>query len=297
MKLVSVRHGAHRGLPERELNLAAGGQPHPLVAIAGPSGCGKTTLLDLIVLHKEHVAPYGRPTSALEVLVGTQEQLLVETTWLLNEKEIEETGSANEQLTARSIFRRGRSESHVDPALEYVLSRYRHEWGWGKVDYVPEGRVAPPKTGPSGDPVAWQKKQRLGRDGAKYAGLSRLYLTAIEEEQQAARELFSTLRPGLSFDVDIRGGLGFETPHGKRTYGALSLSQRIAFDLALTFALVGLHESVVLIDTPELGVPAGDALGMLVALREFAPTTQLIATTNDPQILTSGAAVIRLEES
>ena len=95
---------------------------------------------------------------------------------------------------------------------------------------------------------------------------------------------------------DRRFPVGFDTPAGPRAIDELSLSQRLAFDLAATFTLVGLHHSVVLFDTPELGLPAGDALRTLYALRDYAPTTQIVVATTDPGILGAhDVRVLRLE--
>lgn len=296
MKLLSIRTSPYRGSPERVIDLCTqNGEPHLLVALTGPPGVGKTSLLELVARHKEHVAPYGRPTSSRDMLGPEGTRLEVATSWQLEAHEQKSTGHDGTPVTALSVWHPKRNEARADPALVHVLARYRHGAEWGKVDFVPTDRITPSGPGSPGEPTFWQKTRRLSLGNDKYAGLSRLYASADRKQRQTLGELLAELRPGLVAALDD-GKLCFETPAGRRAPTQLSLTHRLAFQLAATFVLVGLHHSVVLIDTPELGLPAGEALSTLRALRDFAPTTQLITTTTDTEILTaSETRVIRLE--
>lgn len=303
MKLLSVSVSPYRGAPARALSFVTEkGDASLLVALTGPAGVGKTSLLELMAQHKEHVAPYGRPISARQVLGSASgparadaATLEVSTDWQLEPHEREATGSTAERLTARSWLAPEKSRATADPALVHVLARYAHGRPYGKIDYVPVARVGARRMGAPGDPLLWQRQHRLGLGAEKYGGLLRLARDARPEAREELAALLTSLRPGVTLR-DGDDGLGFDTPAGPRAIDELSLSQRLAFDLAATFTLVGLHHSVVLFDTPELGLPAGDALRTLYALRDYAPTTQIVVATTDPGILGAhDVRVLRLE--
>jgi predicted ATPase len=298
LKLLQLDISAHRGCPARQLQFSttADGEPASLVAISGPSGSGKTTLLELVAQHKEHIAPYGRTTSADDVLAGGDFNVEVKSTWLLDGDEQSETGSKEARLVATSVFNRDRGTRHADPALAHVLGRYAHNPSWGKIDLWPAARISPSRRPSVGDPLLHQKQQRLAASSDKYASLGRLVTDAPAPRRAELAALLAELRPGLAVQDDATGLLRFETARGPRELLQLSTSERLAFELAATFVMVGLHHSVVLIDTPELGLPAGEAARTIGTLRNYAPTSQLVLATTDPGVLAmSEALVINLE--
>ncbi|MEZ4438738.1 MAG: hypothetical protein R3B72_06595 [Polyangiaceae bacterium] len=193
----------------------------------------------------------------------------------------------------RSVFERQTEQVHADPALVHVLARFHHRPSVAKVELVGEARLSRERRPIPGDPHVWQHRHRLSLGTEKLGGLPKLLAVAPPERRAEVAELTEALCPRLRLEDD---GATFETPHGKRQLSTLSLSQRLCFELAASFVLVGLKRSVVLIDGPEQGLPTGAALRVIGALRDYAPQAQLIAATNDPGLLTiPGGKTLYLE--
>lgn len=297
MKLIRLSCSTYRGLPARQLSFTdRAGTPHPLVAITGRAGCGKTTLLELLALHKEHVAPYGRAPRGEELLTPGMQRLEVSTQWELDEGELRDTGGREPRLSAISVWDRERPVAKAAPELTRVLGRYQHGGPWGKVDFVPASRWSIPQPGGTGDPVRAQKRNRLSLSGDKYAGIVRLVAEANDDDRTELERYLTAIVPELRLAFTATGAVRFSTRHGLRRYTELAPSHRMLATMAITFSLVRLRRSVVLIDSPELGLAPGRAPALLCSLRELTPTTQLIVTTQDPEVLAK-AAVIHLEES
>lgn len=282
MRLLSVRIPALRGLPERSLSFAdEATSSAPVAAITGPPGSGKSKVLEAIVLHKEHVAPYrmapGAQDFSSEVPLPRFE---VESRWLLSPSEREETASREGVHTARSVFAQGRSETHADPALVHILARFERKQAIAKVDHFGEAWLGPRKGAPAGDLDRWQRIHRLGLGPEKFNGLLPLYAAANSRMKADVGRWTQALLPHLSPEADG----SFRTPAGVRLPSELSFGERRAFELAATFILVGLMQSVVLIDGIErvFGARSGQ---VLATLRELAPEAQLIVTTESPTVL------------
>ncbi len=284
MRLLRLNVSERRGEPARRLDLGADEGGAAVVAITGREGSGKTSVLEAIALHKEHVAPYGPIPTASDLLGPSRGHLEIESEWLLEPSEQHVTGSLTDRLIARSRFSEGRGEAHADPALVHILARYQHDPGVGKVDLVPVARLGGRGVAP-GDPLTWQRQHRLSRTADKYAGLPRLFADAPLARRQEVAALTESICPGLHLQADAPEGPRFATRYGDRSLPELSTSQRLAFELAATFVLVGLHHAVVLFDTPELGLPPGGAVRTVEALRRYAPSTQLVLATTDPALL------------
>ncbi|MEQ9324841.1 MAG: hypothetical protein RIF41_37085 [Polyangiaceae bacterium] len=296
MRLLHLSISERRGEPARQLDFGREKGGVGFVAITGPEGSGKTSTLEAIALHKEHLAPYNAQPSVTDFTGERSRDLFeIESEWKLDESEVAETGSDGDVIVGKSRFQDGIGTTEADPALAFVLGRF-HTGDWvPKVDLFPESRLGPPRGAAAGDPTTWQRMYRLGLDTKKYAGLSRLLLEADERLAAGVGELLGQICPGLRL-LDDR--LTFGTSYGQRRLGKLSLSQRLSFELAATFVLVGLKRSVVMIDGIERGFPAGAALRVVQALQSYAPDTQLIVTTHDHALLTlPEGKTIHLERS
>ena len=294
MKLLRIHIDARRGEPARDLDFGRERGGDPFVAIGGPEGSGKTSVLEAIALHKEHIAPYGA-SATWRSFLGREEmrRFEIESEWLLEQDEQQETGSEQERLVGRSVFEGQAEQIHADPALVHVLARYHHRPGIAKVELVGEARLSRQRRPIPGDPHVWQHRYRLSLGTEKLGGLPKLLAAATPGQRTEVAQLTEALCPRLRLQDD---GATFETPHGKRQLSTLSLSQRLCFELAASFVLVGLKRSVVLIDGPEQGLPTGAALRVIGALRDYAPQAQLIAATNDPGLLTiPGGKTLYLE--
>lgn len=77
----------------------------------------------------------------------------------------------------------------------------------------------------------------------------------------------------------------------------LSSSERQAVIFAATPVLVGARDSIILIDTPEKHLGAGEASRLVGALRDHLPENQWIVATRDADFIAQNqqhAAVIEL---
>lgn len=283
MRLLRFAISERRGEPARELDFGREKGGEALVAITGPSGVGKTSILEAMAMHKEHIAPYHAQPGASDFL-GTKDKALleIESTWQLNENEVAESGSETDVLVAKSRFLDGVGTVDADPALTYYLGRFALDDWVPKVDLFPEARLGGTRGVAGGPPSLAQRMYRLAPDARKYAGLAKLLLETTDEKAAAVRSLLLEMCPGVGLRDDR---LSFDTDYGERALSQLSLSQRLCFELAATFVLVGLRQSVVMIDGIERGLPPQTAIRAVEAVRRYAPEAQLIVTTNDHALL------------
>ncbi len=266
-----------------------------LVAITGEPGAGKTSLIEALVLHKEHIAPYDRQPSARTFLGegGQQAYFEVESEWLLSPAEQAETASKTNVLVGRSVFRQGHGEVHADPALVHVLARFNRAPKTSKVDLFAESWVGPRKGAPLGDIERWHRVHRLGFGPEKYAGLAPLYVETTPENRTRIAELTAYLCPQLQPSVEE---LSFTTRYGVRKLAELSLTERLSFELAATIVLVGLEQAVVLFDGLDRAFPRS-ANHVINTFRHIAPDAQLIVVTDANDILQHADKVITIQSS
>lgn len=284
MRLLRFTMTERRGEPARNLDLGRDAGGAPLVAITGPAGVGKTSVIEAIALHKEHLAPYGKLPSSAELVGREPGPLEIESEWLLDEAEQAVTGSQHPRLVGRSRFADGKGTSQADPALVHVLSRYSHRPDTALVDLIPARRLHARGIAP-GSPVLWQRQNRLATTADKYIALPKMLVDAPEDLRQHVAALTAAICPHLRLHHDRPGPPRFSTRHGDRSLAELSTAQRLAFDVAATFVLLGLQRSVVLYDTPELALGPDGAVRTIGALRDYAPNTQLIVATQDRGLL------------
>jgi energy-coupling factor transporter ATP-binding protein EcfA2 len=274
-----------------------------VVAITGAPGCGKTSLLDMIAAGKEIVAPYGTAPAPSDVLRPGLDACKIVIEWGLNDDELAYAGLEGPSKTEAIVRRSGLPDADGDPGLVAVLERYSHYAGYGKIDYFPDDRAISQHAVLVSDLVVDQQLHRLTRGAAKYAALSRFTRQALTGQDEGRlgetlKELFHRLCPRKKL-VGV-GGLGTPVFHtesgGEMPVDKLAASEKMAFLFAATFVMVGLHESVVLIDTPELRLGPGEAARYVRELAAFAPTSQLVVATMDPAVLElAGSHTVRLE--
>ncbi|MBL9026492.1 MAG: ATP-binding protein [Myxococcales bacterium] len=304
MKIRTITTSGLRSVPDRTFSLTGDAAvPFDVVVVTGPPSSGKTTFLDAIAAHKEVVSPYGAPPPARDLIRpgGTTAKISVE--WWLDPAELDTAGLKGPSTSETVFKRQGLHGSDADPGLLAVLERYSHYTGIGKIDYFPDDRGLPLHGALVSDVVLDQRFQRLTRGPGKYASLVRfvrnmLLGTDDQSRLEPLKQLFHALCPwrtlasvnGVGMPV-FHATNGLETPLDK-----LSGAEQQAFLFAATVVMVGLFDSVVLIDTLELRLAPGEAARVLAALKAYAPTNQWIVATTDPEIVASvpAPACIRL---
>lgn len=307
MRILSIETNGCRGVADRRYDLASSAEgSNSLMALTGPSGAGKTSLLDAIAAGKELVAPYGTSPASSDLIREDLDECKISMDWSLTEDERSFAALEGPASSEVIVRRRALVDVDADAGLIAVLERYSHYAGYGKMDYFPDDRAVPTHAVLLSDLVMDQRMQRLARGPGKYAGIARMTREVLLDEDAGRlgttlKELFSHLCPTRRLvGVGPQGAPVFESTVGsKQTLEKLPASEKMAFLFAAGFVLLGLHDSVVLIDTPELRMGPGDAARILSELMSFAPTTQLVVATRDPSVLElAGAAnTLKLEPS
>jgi hypothetical protein len=294
MRIASVAWKGVAGVADGALDFARdGGIPADLVVVTGPPGSGKTRLLETIIAGKERVAAYG-PRPKLDDLLGregTAAKIVLD--WWLSEDERSFVGVRTPVQTTEAIYARsGVPELAPDPAIGLLLERYDHDPRNGKIDYIPADRGLPSYATSVSDPVYEQRTKRLSRGPDKYAALSKLATDTVLGRGDSARvealsTLFTKLCPHLRLGkVSSTGDLEIAREGVPPVpVSRLSMSEKQAFMIASSLVLVGVQNSVVLFDTPELFSSGAEARRRLEVMRGFAPTNQWIVATCAEEIV------------
>lgn len=299
MKIAALAWRGVAGLTDGGVELVSGGLPQDLIVVTGPSGSGKSRLLWSIVAAKERLAPYG-PGANDESITGGSGNAKIAVDWWFSEAERSDVGLDGAHHHTEVLFPRAKMPAVQAPAVNELLSRYSHDRRIGKVDYVPPDRIMPSTASASGDSEFDQKRRRLSRGNEKYAACRRLAVDIVRRGGSKADELarlFNALCPHLKLGgVTPTNDLELIRASGRNTFvSRASSSEWDAFALAATIVIVGLHESVILFDTPELHLDGAEAARRVSVLRNAIPTTQLIvATRAEAVVALEGARVVEL---
>lgn len=299
MKLVELETIGVRGLVDATTSTAAAdGSPAPLFVVTGPSGVGTTTFVESIAFASSRLASAGPVDPALVLRVGGA-VATIRSAWWVDDDERRYGGLSESVTRAQVNFERGGlASADADPGLLGLMGRYDHSPETSKVVLFPASRVG---DGPAGisDFEASQRLARFSTTGPKYAGLPRALAARSAETAvwDRAKRLFDELSPSAKLaGVDGLGQIEFTTRAGLRVpLFRLSTSERNAFVFAGAVALMGLERSVLLVDTPEAGLPVGLAARWVASLRERTPNAQWIVATRDPELVAmAGKAVLDL---
>lgn len=301
MKIKRIITNGFRGLPDRTFDFTAQrtGLPAEIVIITGPSGSGKSSLLDAIVAAKEDVGSYGLPVSPASFIRAGDAAAKVQIEWVLTPEECARNGTTGSELASESIFAPNLfSSTDHEPALVSLLGEYDPDPAMSKVEYFHATRRIPrtivPGIATIGSPEG-ERIVRLTRDDSKYAQVIQYVVEAslglhdVAQKSGAERlsQAFSSLcrtrqiagleRAGQKLIprfVDARGNVVGPDE--------LSDSERQALLFAVTFLRAGVHNSLVLIDTPELHLPEPEVGAFVRALMSLGTGNQLVIATGSP---------------
>ena len=303
MRLLRLETSGVRGLRDAAWSFGADwpGIGHTTV-VTGPPQCGLTTFLDSVAFTAARLAPAGVPPDTADVLRAGGAAAMIRTTWGLDADERAFGGVLGETTEAEVVFRRdGLGRAEADPALLGLMSRYDHANEVSKVVLFPARRVDDGSAPMLSDFEAEQRFRHLSPDPGKLAGIPAALVKHAGGYGQRARlegvqGLFDKLVGSARFSgVTAAGLLEFTLGSGARVpLQALSLGERNAFALAAAVVLMGLGRSVVLLDTPEMGLAPGVAARWLELLRAEAPGAQWIVASRDPEVVAAAPAAARI---
>lgn len=304
MRIVALETAGVRSLADASWTLEPdrGGPGHTTV-ITGPPSCGLTTFLEAIAMSAARLAVGGSPARSEDVLRPGAAAATIRSTWWLDAEERAWGGTPEETTRAEVVWRRneaGRADG--DPALLGLMSRYDHSPTVSKVVYIPARRLSDAGVPGFLDFEVDQQYKRFADDPDKFASLpAQLVKHATGFGDSARFEAVKTLFAEMCDTVRLVGtsprmAPDFALPGGARVpLERLSFAERNAFVLAAVPALLGLQRSVILLDSPELGVAPGLAARWVGALRRFAPEAQWIVATRDAGVIASVEASARIE--
>lgn len=322
MKLCSLQIENVRGVPNGTYSFAAQGTQAPLdvVLVTGGPSSGKTSMLEAIAAAKESAGSYGGRAFEKNLLRSGGSNGRIEARWAVSEHERRQANiTAAQPISVLRIEERPRFD--VDPGLRRLFSTYTLSSREGKFEYFPDNRrlstMARPPSSSSSD--ASFGRLRLTRDPDKYgwlrgelfalalAGAARLAQT-LETQGVALRtdmpdvlapyrDAIASLLPDLrlaSVEPQDKGALvWFSRRGGARVeLDDLSASEQQGVLFGSAFVRLGLHRSVLLIDTPELFVHPRRQAAFFAGLTQLGEDNQIIAATSSPELL----AAVRPEQ-
>ncbi len=291
-----LRDGAWSFAPER-------GGPGHVTVVTGPTGVGLTTFLDAITFTAAKLAVGGIVPSAADVLRAGASTAMIRTSFWLDAEERSFGGLVEETANAEVVFQQGGlGRADADPALLGVMSRYDHSARTGKIVAIPARRFGEGASLALGDFEVDQRFSRLSTEPGKFAGIPHALAKHASGYGERARfaavqALFRELCPTAQLVwVEATGELEFALASGPHVpLKRLSFSERNAFVLAALPALLSVQRSVILLDTPELGLAPGEAARWLGVLRNHTSEAQWIVASRDPAVVASVEPAARID--
>lgn len=253
-----------------------------LTVVYGRYRSGKTTLLDALAAAKEAVGEYGSPESRWSGLVGPVGVAKVQLDWELSAAEQTRMAFGHSLVSTESILGKP-TPSDAPAALVGILS-HAGDSERGSVHYLHDTRDLDGPLSFGADDASL--RNRLTTRNSKFADL---YDLLDQPSRGPARNLASArlteLCPGLEIAGLRRVGTGFtimlldRRTNEERPFETLSRSERQAFLVALYASRAPIVDSVVLLDSPEIGFGDG-AVELIRALLRWTTQTQLIVATS-----------------
>lgn len=267
-----------------------------LVVVTGPPASGKSSFLSAIIAAKELSAPYGATRLPREYLRLGSRTATVSLEWSFAPAEARFAGLDAASVTTDSVFADPPArESDNDKEVVHLLSRFELGGDLGKVFFFPDQRSIGGLVVPVGREADAVRREALEPTSRKFAPLAAYVRDACfgflgAGVQEAFVKMFSALCETKRFaGVGASGEartLLFQGTGLDRVYLAeLSASEEQAFIFAATFLLAGLHRSIVLIDSPELGLAEDKVVPLVRALQGLGTDNQFIVATNSEELV------------
>jgi hypothetical protein len=291
MKISQLACRGIAGLPDLSLDLMSSlRRPHDLVLVTGPEASGKTRFCELVLAGLDVIGPYeGIVRSETWLPEGSRGARLELGIWL-DESERESTNVAENPTRAVVSFEPDSVDCDAPKEVVKLLSRYDHDPAHGKREYFPEGRQPAWGARRDGTGALEQSLWRCSKDPHKY-GFIGGFLKELAKDSQRERVFASGLEL-LSPTVRYAPGRA-QNPAACFATGAadpvllaeLSSSEADAVILAATAAMTGLCHSLVVLDRPELYVPAERLVAWVHALAGLGSDNQWLVATSSRTLL------------
>lgn len=249
------------------------------VLVRGASSSGKSRLLQLIIATRDMLATGQRPEETMSFIRPENSTSKVIVAWQLSEEEQSTIGAPSPIVSTEVIFCHD-EEDPVDQRMSFLLERYAHDDDTPKFEYFSEKRRLDVGGGePSLDEVD-QVDLRTDPSPRKFAWIPSFLLRLPDEPAQAERFAASIERFSPTCSYDLEKHVLSSRGRPLRALTELSASEADAVVFSATATLVGLSNSIVLVDRPDLhGIDPARALAGLSAL---GTDNQLIMATSSP---------------
>lgn len=315
MKILSLDCAGVRGVPDGTYAFTdpRTGAPQSVVLVTGGPASGKTSLLEAVVAAKEAVGSYGGPFDPMRLRRPGTIGARITAKWLLSDAERDYAELDQPEHTVTWALGTGAPRAEVDPKLRRLFTEFSRAPARGKLEYFPANRTVlagqHPAFGGWSESAEARSRATLASDkyacmlgGLRKAALQQAMTTmdVLSERGVALRQgvpdalvgyksaVATMLRDVRLHGVDLEDGqLRFErrTLDGRSPLTELSESERQGVLFALAFGYLGLNDSLVLVDEPELHIHATDRVRFLQAIAALGKDNQIIVATGAAELI------------
>ncbi|NUP10791.1 MAG: hypothetical protein HOW73_32505 [Polyangiaceae bacterium] len=278
MKLLGLETIDVAGVASRVYSFAkAPEEAHERVLVTGGPGAGKTRLLETIIAAREVLVTGQRSMSQDSFIQPEHDTSKVILSWQLTAEEQATIGAPRPAVTTEIIFCREEDDPE-EVRMSFLLERYAHNDETPKFEYFSERRRLDVGGGEASLDEEEQRYLRTDPSPRKFSWLP-IFIDRLQDEpRQAARFASSIERFSPSCSYDTKRHMFTSRGRVLRSLHELSASEADAVIFSATAALVGLSNSIVLVDRPELhGIDPARALSGLSGL---GVDNQLILATS-----------------